>query len=131
MPTPTPFTVANHIDNFMRSTDVANALSALDIFTPSSRRISIDGQLTDSDWMLEVDASGNDVTVTLPKASTHTGKVLFIRVVGTDGGSNTVTLMKHVDDSFINLSGTPISSTLSSKTWIMGAGSTNWWTLVG
>ncbi len=94
----------------------------------STRTVDADATLTNTDSVVIVEASSNDVTLTLPKASLHSGKLLHIRVVGTDGGSYTVTLVKNATDSNINGSGTPVTSTLASKSWLLVADATGWYT---
>ena len=96
----------------------------------STREVDADTTLTNTDLIITVNASSNDVTLTLPKASDHVGKVLYIRVIGTDGGGYTVTLVKNATDTNINQNATPVFSNLQSKTWILGADSIGWWTLV-
>ena len=97
----------------------------------TSREVDADATLTNTDLVILVSASSNDVTLTLPKASLHVGKVLYIRVLGTDGGSYTVTLTRNPTDSNINGSATPVSSTLSTKSWVLVAGANGWYTVVG
>lgn len=94
----------------------------------STREIDADATLTNTDLVVFVGASSNDVTLTLPKASLHSGKLLFIRVIGTDGGSYTVTLVRNATDDNINGSGTPVSSTLASKSWLLVADANGWYT---
>lgn len=96
----------------------------------STREVDADTTLTNTDLIITVNASSNDVTLTLPKASDHVGKVLYIRVIGTDGGSYTVTLVKNATDTNIDQNATPVFSNLQSKTWILGADFIGWWTLV-
>lgn len=102
-----------------RANGAVNTVQILSV----SPNITGDITLTDEYSVIPVDASGGNITVTLPAAGSGIGTVYYIKKI--DSSSNTVTIDANASETIDGVTTKVISSQYVSTTIVQTA--TQWW----